>query len=139
MSKNVCTASREQLAYANLLQLGCFTGLGMMCVTYVLYVLGVFEPHISMEVVTANWHLGVDQYIAKTGSPVGWDWVALLGKGDYMNFAGLALLALLTIVCYGILVPAYVKCGDKIYTFIVVTEIIVLTLAASGLVGGGGH
>lgn len=139
MNDTECRTTPEQMAYAKVLQLGCFIGLGMLCATYLMYVAGVFEPHVSMELITSNWHLGVDQFIANTGAPSGWGWAALLGKGDYMNFAGLSLLALLTIVCYTILIPGYVRCGDKIYTFIVIAEIIVLALAASGLVGGGGH
>ncbi|UZP66873.1 DUF1634 domain-containing protein [Desulfovibrio mangrovi] len=137
---NVSTeATPEQLLYASILEKGANAGLLMMIISYLLYVLGVFEPHVPIETVVANWHLGINDYLAATNSPQGWNWVALLGKGDFMNFIGLALLALLTIVCYAVLIPGYLRCKDKAYTFFVIAEILVLSLAASGLVGGGGH
>ncbi|MFV0349288.1 MAG: DUF1634 domain-containing protein [Halodesulfovibrio sp.] len=132
-------ATPEQKLYARILEIGANTGLLLMIISYVMYVLGVFEPHVPIETVVANWHLGINDYLAATNSPQGWNWVALLGKGDYMNFFGLALLALLTIVCYAVLIPGYLRCKDRAYTFFVVAEILVLSLAASGLVGGGGH
>lgn len=82
---------------------------------------------------------GVTAYLLITGSPSGWDWAKQLGKGDFLNFLPIAFLAILTIICYFTLIPAYIRCGSYIYAGIVVAEIIVLATAASGLVGGGGH
>lgn len=132
-------ATPEQKLYARILQIGAYSGLLLLIITYSMYVMGIFEPHVPIEKVVANWHLGIHDYLAATNSPQGWDWVALLGKGDFMNFFGLALLALLTIVCYAVLIPGYLRCGDKAYTFFTIAEIIVLSLAASGLMGSGGH
>lgn len=129
----------EQMAYANLLSYGANAGMLICAVTYMIYVFGVIEPHVSTEMVIQYWGTGVHDFIEHTGAPAGWDWVSLLGKGDYLNFIGLALLAVLSIICYCILVPAYFKRGDKVYGIICVLEIIVLTLAASGLLGSGGH
>lgn len=129
----------EQMAYAKLLSLGANVGMVLCAISYGLYVLGVFEPHVPTDLVVQNWGQGVHHFVEVTGSPVGWDWVALLDKGDYMNFFGLAILATLSIVCYFILVKAYFAKGDKVYGVICVLEILVLTLAASGLLGSGGH
>ncbi len=63
----------------------------------------------------------------------------MLNKGDFINFLGIAFLALLTIICYIVLFFGYVKKKDKIYATIVIAEILVLALAASGLLGSGGH
>ncbi len=132
-------ATPEQMLYAKILEIGAYSGLLLMIISYILYVLGVFTPHVPIETVVANWHHGVHEYLAATGSPQGWNWFVLMGKGDYMNFFGLALLALLTIVCYMVLLPGYLRCKDRAYTFFVVAEVLVLSLAASGLVGGGAH
>ena len=132
-------ATPEQLLYASILQKGCYAGLLLLVVTYILYVMEVIAPHVPHEMVAQSWHLGVDEYLKVTNSPSGWGWVALLGTGDFMNFFGLALLAVLTIICYAVLIPGYKRCGDNIYAIIAIVEILVLTLAASGLVGGGGH
>lgn len=132
-------ATPEQLLYADILQKGCILGLLMLVCTYLLYVFGVLAPHVPHELVASSWHLGVDEYLKVTDSPHGWNWVALLGTGDFLNFAGLALLAVLTIVCYAVLIPGYRRSGDTVYALIAIAEIVILAFAASGLVGGGGH
>ena len=41
-------ASPEQVTYANMLFYGCWGGLGIMAVTYVLYVTGILAPHVPL-------------------------------------------------------------------------------------------
>ena len=65
--------------------------------------------------------------------------IASLGKGDFMNYIGFTLLGVLTIICYLVLVRGYYRQRNWVYTAISVMEIVVLSLAASGLLGGGGH
>ncbi len=129
----------EQLAYANLLQIGALSGIVIMLVTYLIYICGILPPHVEMSLVTAHWGNGVNEYIHATNSPHGWDWLSLLGTGDFVNFIGLALLALLTIPCYLILLPGFFKRKDYVYAAICITEVIVLAVAASGVLGSGGH
>ncbi len=129
----------EQIIYANILGLGANLGILIMAVTYILYVTGVIGSHIELETVVRNWHLNVQDFIHATDSPYGWGWVGLLGKGDYLNFIGMALLALLTIVCYLVLLPGFVRRKDWTYFSICLVEVVVLSLAASGIFGSGGH
>jgi hypothetical protein len=129
----------EQITYANILFYGAWLGIFLMVVTYALYVLGIVTPHVDPATVAANWKLGVQDYLHVTNSPHGWGWVALLGEGDFLNFVGMVLLAVLTIVCYLVLLPGYIRRKDWSYCTIVILEVLVLTLAASGLLGGGGH
>jgi membrane protein YdbS with pleckstrin-like domain len=70
---------------------------------------------------------------------VGWNWVGQLNKGDFLNYIGIALLALLTVVCYLVLLPGYIRRKDWIYTSFCIAEVVVLLLAASGIFGSGGH
>jgi hypothetical protein len=51
----------------------------------------------------------------------------------------MAWLGALTVIGYFILFPAYLRKKDNIYSTIVAVEVVVLTLAASGLLGSGGH
>jgi hypothetical protein len=69
----------------------------------------------------------------------GWSWLKNIGKGDYMNFVGIAILAGLTIVCYLAIIPTLMKKKDTAYLVIAVAEVLVLTLAASGILKSGGH
>ena len=135
----VCVTPPEQMRYAIILERGAYLGIIIMLITYAIYAFGILTPHVPIETVTQSWHLGVGEYLAATNSPTGWGWVALVGTGDFINFIGLALLAVMTIICYATLIMPYLRCGDKIYAAIVIAEIIVLSLAASGLLGSGGH
>jgi hypothetical protein len=85
------------------------------------------------------WGEGVNEYLEATHSPHGWGWVALIGKGDFLNYIGFALLGLMTVVCYLVLLRGYLRERNWIFSAISFLEIAVLCLAASGLLGGGGH
>ncbi len=69
----------------------------------------------------------------------GWSWLKNIRKGDYMNFVGIAILAGLTIACYIAIIPALMKKKDTAYLILAIAEVLVLTLAASGVLKGGGH
>ncbi len=129
----------EQIIYANILGLGANLGILIMAVTYILYVTGTIGAHVELEMVVRNWHLNVQDFIHATNAPHGWGWVGLLVKGDYLNFIGMALLALLTIICYLVLLPGFVRRKDWTYFSICLAEVVVLSLAASGIFGSGGH
>ena len=132
-------APAEQIAYANILFYGCWGGLALMAVTYFLYVSGIMQPYGSMEMVTKIWSLPVHDYLTENNVPTGWGWATLLSKGDFLNFTGIALLAGLTIVGYIPLIFAYLKKKDMPFAIIALLEVIVLCVAASGIVGGGAH
>lgn len=130
---------REQILYADILFWGCWGGLALMAVTYILYVAGLMTPHIPLEKVTVLWSQPVGTYLSQGNVPTGWGWLVLMGKGDFLNFAGIVLLAGLTIIAYIPLIPAFLKKGDKVYALLALLEVLVLSLAASGIVGGGAH
>ncbi|MDR3641764.1 MAG: DUF1634 domain-containing protein [Humidesulfovibrio sp.] len=132
-------ASPEQVTYANILFYGAWGGLAVMVVTYVLYVTGIVTPHVPLDQIPLLWSQPVHTYLTLGNVPHGWGWVRLLGKGDFLNFVGIVLLAGMTIVCYLPLIPAFLKRGEKGFALMALAEILVLSLAASGLVSGGGH
>lgn len=129
----------EQITYANLLFYGCWGSLALMTVTFLIYVLGVLEPHVSMDQVTTLWSGPVGAYLEQANVPLGWGWLALLGSGDFLNFIGVVVLAGMTIVCYLTLITAFLKEKQAVFAVIAILEVLVLTLAASGIVGGGAH
>ena len=130
---------REQVVYANLLILGVWTGILLLFVTFGLYVFGATTPLISVEDTPRCFRMGVDEYLRETGWPSGWSWASMLGRGDVLNYVGFVLLALLTILGYAVLLLAYLGQRDRLYSVICLLEIIVLGLAASGLLVAGGH
>jgi len=141
-NKNACApieTPKEQLFYADILFWGCWGGLALMAVTYIIYLTGFMAPHVPMDQITVLWSKPVGTYLSQGNVPQGWGWASLLGKGDFLNFLGIVLLAGLTIVAYIPLIPAFLKKGDKAFAVIAFLEVVVLLVVASGLVGGGGH
>jgi hypothetical protein len=63
----------------------------------------------------------------------------MVGKGDFLNFIGIAFLSGVTILCYMVIIPIFFRKKDTVYGIIAIIEVAVLVLAASGLLRGGGH
>jgi len=131
--------SKEQMAYADLLFYGCWAGLVVMLITYAAYVSGVLSPHVPLERMPEYWGEPVSVYLAKTQAPTGWGWTLLLGRGDFVNFVGVVLLAGLSIVCYVRILPGLLAKKDTIYFTLALIQVLVLLFAASGIVGAGAH
>jgi hypothetical protein len=130
----------EQIAYAKMINYGQWLGLGLLIVTFMLYATGMVPGMTHPSEVAQNWHLSAHEYLEITGSPTGWDWLTMLGYGNFLSLLGVAWLAGLTIIAYLMfLVPAYLKQKDTAFLTIAVTEVIVLVAAASGILGSGGH
>ena len=131
--------SKEQVIYANILVIGVWVGLALLFTTYAIYLFGLMPHHVDIHLITQMWGTGVNEYLEVTHSPHGWGWVPLLGTGDFLNYIGFSFLALMTIFCYLVLVKGYIAKKDWVYAIIAILEILVLSLAASGLLGSGGH
>jgi hypothetical protein len=132
-------ASQEQLIYAGILEKGMYLGLAILLVTYLLYVFGVVSPYIPLEKVPDYWTMEVNDYLHNAEIEAGWAWLGMVRYGDFLNFVGIAILALVTIICFLAVVPALLKNGDKVYATLAIVEAIILSVAASGILGTGGH
>ena len=129
----------EQLLYSKILNAGMLVGLSGLVVTFILYASGILEPLIPLEKVETYWILPVNEYLEKSGMKAGWAWFGNMQFGDMLNFLPIAFLSLLTIVCYMAILPGLIRKKDTAYVVIAVLEIIVLAVAASGILGTGGH
>ena len=138
MSSQIKTPE-EQIAYANLLFYGSWAGLALMAATYMIYLTGLLPPHVPVEKVVVMWSQKSSVYLHDGNVPLGWGWLGLLAKGDFLNFLGIALLAGMTIICYLPLIPAFFKKKEPIFAWIALAEVLVLCVAASGILGAGGH
>ncbi len=138
-------ATQEQLLYANILEKGMLIGLIIMFITFALYVLGIVKPVIPLEQVSSYWAQPVHEYLEAINNnflhmdhpPTGWAWVALIGKGDFLNFLPIAILSGVTIVCYLAIVPGLFARNDKAMGIITLATAVILSLAASGILAVG--
>lgn len=132
-------ATEEQIAYAGMLDKGMKLGLLLIIITFILYVFGIVSPHIPVESVSKYWGLSVHKYLQQAGIETGWSWLGMLNKGDFLNFLGIAFLAGVTLVCFIGIIPILFRKKDTVYGIIAIIEVLVLTLAASGILKAGGH
>lgn len=130
-------ATEEQLAYAGWLDIGMKAGLGLLVVTFLIYLTGLFTPHVPLQDLPGLWTLSASEYQKATGAPTGWGWLAMLGRGDYLNFIGIAILSLVTVFCYLRILPILLRNKNTPFVVIAVLEVLVLVLAASGILAAG--
>ena len=105
----------------------------MLVAGFLAYVTGVLEEHVVVEQLPALWGLSLAEYLRATQTPTGWGWIAHLHKGEFAGLLGIAVLAGCSAVCLAAIVPLYVRRGDRIYAAICILEVIVVLLAASGI------
>ncbi len=139
LKKITLDASGEQTRYASVLEKGMLVGLATLFITFLLYVTGLVESHIPLAEVPNHWSVDVETYLSQTGLEGGWSWVLRLRHADFLNFIGIAILAGVTVLCYVSIIPLLWKKGDRVYVVFAALEVIVLTVAASGVLGAGGH
>lgn len=133
------TKVTEQLAYATILDKGMKIGLLMLVISFIIYITGILTPYIPVNDLPKYWGMSVHKYLEATGIHPGWTWLRLLGKGDFLNFVGIAFLAGVTAVCYVRIIPILFRKKDVAFGIIAILEVVVLVLAASGLLKSGGH
>lgn len=140
-------ASEEQLVYAGILNTGMWIGLAMLVVSFFIYMSGILPSYVPIEKLSEipagsdvpYWGMRAHEFNQAFNIPIGWGWLAHVNKADYLNFVGIGILAGLTILCYGGILPILIRKKDTPYIAIAIIEIAVLVLAASGILKAGGH
>ena len=127
----------EQQIYARWLAAGTGIGLASLAVAFLVYSLGIVEPHIPHEDLPELWTLPLEEYLDATDAPLGWNWLMLVDKGDFMNFIGIGFLALVSALCYLRILAEFVLRRDRLYAAIALLQLLVLLAVASGMVGVG--
>ena len=130
-------ASPEQELYADILQKGMLIGLLALFITFAIYALGIIKPYISLDNISAYWSMNVHDYLKHAKIETGWGWLSMLNYSDFLNFIGIAILAGASIVCYIAIIPTLFKNDDKVFGVIAILEVIILSLAASGILTVG--
>jgi hypothetical protein len=139
------TVDREQLLYARILAVGMYAGLLLLLLTFALYVSGVIQPAVPIDKLPEYWGMNVEEYLQTINANhlhrpyhlAGWWWLTALGSSDYLNFLGIAALSAVTILCFVGIVPTFLKKRDVAYASMAIAEIVILVLAASGILRVG--
>jgi hypothetical protein len=122
--------------YARWLDRASQAGFAISLGAFLLYVGGVLPAYLPLEDLPRYWTLPVHRFIEITGAPQGWAWLGQLRYGDALNLAAVALLGLVTPVCYARLLPALVAEREWVEAALALAQLVVLVAAASGLLAG---
>ena len=122
--------------YAVWLDRATKAGFAISLVAFLLYIGGALPAYVPVQELTRYWTLPVDRFIEATGAPSGWAWLRELRYGDGLNLAAVALLGLVTPLCYARLLPALIAQRDWLQTAIALLQLVVLLAATSGLLAG---
>ena len=141
MKPTSATPTQQQQAdasrYADLLDWGTRVGLVTLVLSFAAYLFGLLQPHVPLEQLPTLWNLPVATYLQRTDTPTGWGWLALVNKGDLTNLIGISLLMGCSVPALLGLIPPYLKRRDYAYAGICSLIVMVLVLAASGILTGG--
>ena len=125
-----------QRLYARWLDAGTRLSFTLSLAAFLLYLSGLLPAYLPLQRLPELWSLPVDQMLARTGVPVGWSWLGLVGYGDYLNLACVALIGFVTPLCYLRILPLLLQLHERLQAALAALQIVVLLAAASGLFGG---
>ena len=131
-----CTAP-EQARYAKMLAAGTWAGLAVLVVGFVAYAFEWYPALVPLDELPRLWNQSLPTYLAQTGIPTGWGWLRLADRADIFNLVGIGILSGISILCLVAIAPLYAARGERAYLAICMLEVLVLLLAASGILTSG--
>lgn len=139
--------TEEQLLYAKFLAHGMHAGLALLLTTFLLYITGFVEPLVPVGELSSYWTLDAGSYLRELNANYlhqehglnGWWWLLAPTRADCMNFLGVVVLAMVTLVCFLGILPTLIRKRDWIYAAIAAVQVLILALAVSGIFAAGGH
>lgn len=134
---NESPAQEEARRYATLLEWGTRAGLAVMLLAFAAYVFGWVSPLVPLDQLPNLWRLPLKDYMARSGMPTGWGWLALAGKGDLANLVGIGLLAGCSLPPLLGSMFLFLRRRDFVYAGLSLSVALVVVLAASGILSGG--
>lgn len=129
--------SVEQKRYAMLLNWGARSGLAILIISFLAYVLGWMPAHVPLDQMPNVWHLPVSEYLKQTNGPTGWAWLSRVGEGDYAGLFGIAWLSGCSLICLVSVMPIYARRRDYVFVAICIIALLVQLAAASGMLHAG--
>jgi hypothetical protein len=131
--------SEIQLFYARLLDRAAKCLFLLVIFTFFLYVSGIPSSYVPLERLPQYWSQPLSQYLQMTNLKPGWKWLTYVYYGDVLTFLPIFGLAGIAIFSYLCLAAKFLRHRDHFMGWIAILEIIILIIAASGILMVGGH
>jgi hypothetical protein len=104
----------------------------LLAVGFAAYLSGWLEPLVPITRLPELWSLPAEKYLAASGTPRGWGWLALVDRGDIANLIPAALTASIALPCVAAVAIHYARKGEKLLATIAWLQVAVLLIAVSG-------
>ncbi|NTW52785.1 MAG: DUF1634 domain-containing protein [Chlorobiaceae bacterium] len=133
-------ADRVQLVYAKTLDYVAHSVIVVMAAGYFLYLTGMLPLSVPIETIAGNWHLSAANMQAKLNLPCGWGCFtspAGILHGDIMSYISVIFLSLATLICLVSALLVFFSEKKHLYSVITILQVLVLLVAASGIMSGG--
>jgi len=124
---------RTQADFARLLARFVSFALAALFLSFVLYATELVPSAVRISEVPTHWHLSAAEYAARTETRTGWNWLSQIGQGRTIAFAALALFPAGMVVLTAASALLYARDRVTAYGLISFVEVIVLLVAASGV------
>jgi len=124
--------------YAKWLDRASKVGFALCVGAFILYAGGLLPAYLPASELPRYWGLPVSRFVALTHMPQGWQWLRFVGYGDLLNLGAVALLALVTPLCYARVLPRVLAERDWLQAALAAAQLAVLAAAASGVLAGSG-
>ncbi len=136
--KKSSAVDKVQLVYAQVLEIVSYAGFAFLAIGYVVYVLQLLPLSVPIDAIAANWHLKASDMQQKLHTPLGWSFSggtpAALLQGDIISYLSIFFLAMATIACLAFAAVTFYREKNYLYVTIAVLQVVVLLVAASGLI-----
>jgi hypothetical protein len=109
------------------------TGLALMIIFFLGFLLGLPPSMVNPVTCSLNWHKPLAEYLSAVGSPSGWRWNSASPGSDTLIFASLVFILSVSGLSYLRLIPVLGKKIRGIMVLLIILQIGVLVLSASGL------
>jgi hypothetical protein len=107
-----------------------------MSVLFLLYATGWVPAAVPIGEVPAYWSTDASTYAHTIGVPTGWQWVHFLSDGGVLAFAGAILFPLAATIAALAAAVFFARDRVTIYALIALAEVVVLVVAATGVLSG---
>jgi hypothetical protein len=106
----------------------------LLVLAFAAYLAGWLEPVVPIARLPELWALPAEKYLAASGTPRGWGWLALVDRGDMLNLVPPALIASIALACVAAVAAHYSARGDRLLAAIAWLQVAVLLVAVSGFI-----
>lgn len=128
-----------QLFYSALLSRLTKLGFAFLLLTFAIYLFGVLDNYVPRDLLHQYWGYPLFRYLEATNGKTGWAWLQEIHHGDFLNLLPIAFLASITMICLLAIILRFFRNREPLQGIIAILEIMVLAVAASGLLKAGGH